>query len=171
MYQIVSEDAQHKAGLSKGPDTISQGHLPGVTPPAVCRRVARKPWYAPAWIQLRHVLRVGGRDAAQPASCHHLFCAFWALTGGTTVPLARSSINLCWQVLNSTRRLHCLHAKHSPCCWKAVPVNIARKCLPGFSQEGTGRWGTEWSHGALTYGPQPGLWARRQWSRTAWDCS
>lgn len=42
MYQIVCEDAQRKGALSKGPDSISQGHLPGVTPPCVHRHVAVK---------------------------------------------------------------------------------------------------------------------------------
>ena len=65
MDQIVCKDAvQHKAALSEGPDIISQGHLPGVTPPCVCRHVARKPQYARAWIQLRRDLRVRGREAA-----------------------------------------------------------------------------------------------------------
>lgn len=75
MYQIVCEDAQHKAALSKGPDIIFQGHLPGVTPPSVYRHAAREPRYARAWFQLRRDLRVGGREAAQPDGCHHLSCA------------------------------------------------------------------------------------------------
>lgn len=58
MYQIVCKDAQQKAALSEGPDTISQGHLPGVTHPCVCRLVARKPRKARAGIQLCCDLRV-----------------------------------------------------------------------------------------------------------------
>lgn len=128
--------------LRQGSDTISQGLLPGVFSPCVCRHVARNLQYSWAWIQLLHDLRVAAREAAQLDGCHH-FCACQGLTerGLPINPI------LCKPLLaggGHTPRPHYLRA--NPCCSKALTTSTARKCLPCFFQEGTGRWGTVTVH-------------------------
>lgn len=130
-------------------DIISQGHLPGVIPPCVCRHVARKLQYCWAWIQLHHVLRVAGREAAQPDGCHH-FCACQGLTERRAVALTPSSVNLCWQVVSTHQDLT---TSMQICAARRLPppalLEMLALVFPGGEQTGT-----EQSRSAPTSEPQ-----------------
>lgn len=127
MYQVLCEDVQHKAALREGPDIISQGHLPGVTPPCVCRRVARKLRYAQAWVQLCHDLRVRGREASHSDSCHHFSLCLLGADTGEDCPVSPILHKPVLAGADHHTKTSYLHEKHNPCCWNAVTDSIATK--------------------------------------------
>lgn len=108
MYLVICKDTQHKAALIKGPDTISQGQLPGV-PLLVCAGMLLENTVCLGLIQLCCDLRWGGSEAVTTSPV-------LSADSGEDCPL---SPLLCKPMLagavQHTKTMN-LHAKHNPRC-------------------------------------------------------